>query len=376
MTSKSKTIVYRAFTPEFISYVQCRSGKLSASSAKVIVSTKYRSGEYEKLAKGDCVNEMYLRRYLESLASPDPSIDRKTLRLVEHSRHIVEDYLKDRGIPSLQNCSIDTVMGHLCTPPSTSADDPDFDPMLGPMNMIRGASTLINPRRFALGCTLPSEFLELTTGMYESLGKQILPGGPHATPAERLEAGAKRIRLPADDYAASAQTWSDWNRWTVLRTRLGSQVVGATIALPLNERAYEEVRSGRMPSWGVRPSDLQIPSTNIVLEACSSRVFDTERPPRGQNFALYACLSMQIAVFSRPLAVGPQRRQIRLLAGGGSPRNEQRLRASEYIPLGVAMAKTGVPLYERVLRQDEPLANVIYLGVIALLDTTEPPPFE
>lgn len=194
----------------------------------------------------------------------------------------------------------------------------------------------------------PDDIADVIQWMYVDYGRTLKPT---ASLDEAEEVAVRIIGKPQAQFTDYARAWHAYDRWTVVASRFRQQDIGASLVLPLKPDVYEEIRCGKRLADDCAPSELQRPSSCIVLLACAHRPKDLEGPEGVSTMHMNLALMRQIGVLT--YCTGKSAYEpLRVLSFGASPLSQHRLRTTGFKPVGANTPLHGFPLYEYVLRHD------------------------
>jgi len=160
--------------------------------------------------------------------------------------------------------------------------------------------------------------------------------------------GEAQIGISLEDYQNRAVAWWRAEPWTVIMAWGYRKTAGMSIALPVREDVYEQVRRGDRRSYCCPSTDLKSPSSSILVEGMAMRPPEQGCEAEGINLRLVAAMLCQHAHLTDVPDIG-QRVPLRLLAPGGTPKSCARLSQFGYRPTGSSLHGTKIPLFERTL---------------------------
>lgn len=338
---------FRAFTPEFVAYMDRRGGwpDLEASRDKLRRMGRENKRDYiSRIRHGKYVPMKYVTFYLEMLLVAEGD------KHFEQSRVALGDYLRDRGIATLAPAVLELVAPHCCT--AILDKLPGDDDSDGVVDwIIQGLGSLST---YPLDLFFKSLISHCQAGdpdqialwTYLMVARERIPEGPSLRPEAAREAAGAIVGVPFDDYRQRARRWARVNPWTVLCAVRKGQPLGGSIVLPLYPHVYAEIRAGARKTSDVEPEHICVPSNWIVLESvCENpEVFAKGHNPT--RAILYAMVVQHGALMrlGSP-AIG---RVYHFLAPEGTGRNRERMLAAGFRPTETILAN-GVRLWERLV---------------------------
>jgi hypothetical protein len=341
---------FRAFTPEFVAYMDRRGGwpDLERSRDKLRKLGRENKRDYiSRIRHGKYVPMKYVTFYLEMLLEAEGDKHFAQCRLA------LGDYLRDRGFETLDPRLLERVAPHCCT--AILDKLPGDDDSDGVVDwIIQGLGSLST---FPLDLFFKSLITHCQAGdpdrvalwTYLMVARERLPEGPHLTPEAAQAAAGTIIGVPFPEYVQRARRWAKANPWTILHALRKGQQIGGSIILPVYPHIYAEIRAGARKTSDVEPEHICVPSNWIVIESVCENP-DTFAEGHNPTRAILYAMVVQHGALMRlgNPAIG---RVYRFLAPEGTSRNRERMLAAGFKPTETVLAN-GVRLWERLVDFD------------------------
>lgn len=349
----------RAFTEQFVLYMHRRGGFPGEKETQAWFKSRgpYTTGVYTKLKQGKFVAEKYTAAFIELLVSNPDTFElqlktRKRYMDIRQSRRALLDFLRDRGIQSLTQVSVDGILAHVCSP--------SIDKKSSVIDMVdhitRGVTTFsefvfseVKIDKYLRACRDENDVFESLRWMFIRVSQCVYPEGPGMADDEAVRAAGKYMQITFDEYAKLAIAWWRFNPWTIVRAMHKAEAVGMTIMLPVSEKAYKDVVDGHRPTYDCVPEDFTSPCRTVIVEGCAENPAYLGVPGVNPTKPMELCTGFQLAAISRCHKL-KRPRVLRALSFAGTPTNRERLLATHFRPTGGTMARTGTELYEREFR--------------------------
>ncbi|MCC9601182.1 helix-turn-helix domain-containing protein [Stieleria sp. JC731] len=132
------------------------------------------------------------------------------------------------------------------------------------------------------------------------------------------------------------------NDEAVLHATVDERRVGLSVVLPVTDRAYEALRSGKISFMDIGHEDILPESQNIVLDSAVEFPLDDQIPAKRVANAISFAVFYQIAV----LSVDPSADDFRLISFAASSTNIQRLAAIGFVDQEIQMPDYGYQICE------------------------------
>lgn len=338
---------FRAFTPEFVAYMDRRGGwpDLERSRDKLRSMGRENKRDYiSRIRHGKYVPMKYVAFYLEMLLQSGGD------KHFAQSRLALGDYLRERGFETLDPTQMELMAPHCCTSMLDKLPgDHDSDGVVD--WIIQGLSSLST---FPLDMFFKSLIVHCQAGdpdqvalwTFLIVARERLPDGP-SLPLEAAQlAAGSIIGVAFPDYVQRVRRWARANPWTVLHAVRNGQVVGGTIMLPVYQHVYAEIRAGRRKTSDVESAHICVPSNWIVFESVCEHPSTFASGANPTRSILYALVVQHGAIMrlGHP-AIG---RVYHFLAPEGTGRNRERMLAAGFKPTEIVL-HSGVRLWERVV---------------------------
>lgn len=306
--------------------------------------TAYSAVKHGRIAGEKCVEGFLAMLLAGSPPYPQPDV-------LKRARLVLLDFLRERGIQTLSQVPRESIIAHIAGPltlekPGRASTRDYLRSSI--VAIAEGVSPNFPVNRYVQGCGSDDDVIQAIRWMYVCAGHCIGADGSRMSATEATELAEQHLQQSMEEYRTRASKWQQFNPWTVVFAQDGSRRVGMSIVLPLSQAAYTEILDGKRVSYEMTPSDLESPSTRLLIEACAE--CPPEDRPHNVNptTPLKMTLALQCAALSRAREL-PRECDVRLLSFAGTPRNRDRLVDTGFIPTGRTMYRTGVELFERVM---------------------------
>jgi hypothetical protein len=214
----------------------------------------------------------------------------------------------------------------------------------------------------------PRDFLQnVVRWIYVQVPFDNDPGIQIASTAEAVRLGEKITGISQLEFLKWLRMMYDRENWIVLLACQNRKPMGATMVLPLKETAYQRFRAGNISAFGLRPNDIQVNTSHLLLNIVAARPtllggrIDFESSRR-----LMVTLLTQAAKFSQDYLVD-DKAPISVMSIAPTVKVQGRLQSVGYRELpNTTKGIPEVPIYERVFRKEARLFSDEYLTLAAI----------
>jgi len=339
---------FRGLTEEFRYYLEARGGWPPEEYVYGWLSSHQRGvqrGTLSLLRRGELVAEKCVLGLIDLLVAESEPGPAHPLR---HTWLVVLDFLRERGVHTLTQVSVGSLLGHIATSPTTQREGTVIGDYL--RRGIEAIGDVVSPTtsvsRFVQGCSTLSELRTVVEWAFACVGQSMGPRGTNTDIRAAALLGEKHIRMSQEQYVEAVIRWHTYNPWTIVFACDKNVRLGISIVLPISDAAFDDVLEGRRATHDLLPSDFVRPCRNLVLEACAE--CPTQLQPAGTNptRSLLVSLAVQSGALSKARALRSGT-VVRFLSFGGTTRNRDRLVDSGFRTTGRLMARNGFELFTR-----------------------------
>ncbi|MFN0007202.1 MAG: hypothetical protein ACKVXR_04780 [Planctomycetota bacterium] len=336
--------LYRAFTQEYRDYLDRRGGwpPDSRLSEWFKETCGYKGGTNTAMRRGELAPEKYTHGFVQLLVRGDDDVELRQARLA------TTDFVSRFGIEELSPATAGAVLGHICDPAVEKPEEPDsyIDYLGKRIHRIADIAPLLGRLdSHVRGC--PAEQIpEAIRWMYVRVAHSTAAEGRSLHQDKAIGFAQIFMGIEKDRYAANARRWAEANPWTVVRAWQKGTPVGVSIVLPVTASFYRAVLDGEQTPYQCRPEDIQVPSTHLILEAVAEKPEALGTSRLNPTRSLIVCLLFQLAALSRCNRFNT-RTEIRMLSFAGTPKNEERMTRTGFVPTGRTMHRPKLRLFER-----------------------------
>jgi hypothetical protein len=335
-----------ATTPEYHQCISSRKAWPDQRFAKPWLSAYCgcSSKDWSDFCNRKYVPEKYAPAFMAMLvANPDhPEVKR--------CHELTVEFLSRVGINHLDKSNVEAATGHIFAPPvpAPRTRRMGFDYLGGQFGALLSRAHGELDERFVRGCSA-EDMPAAIDWMYIRVGQQTAPDGPRMLWPAARDYGERIIGIRLDAYAARATEWAAANQWSVVRAWRNKEPYGMSILLPVTPQAYDDVLRGKKKPYDCIGSDLEAPSTHIIVEAGAER---PERLPKDKlndlTWPILVCIAYQFAALVRGNRFKTAT-PLRILSFAETAKNKHRLVQSGFIPQETFLAGTKYQMMEKVL---------------------------
>lgn len=186
-------------------------------------------------------------------------------------------------------------------------------------------------------------------------GARLTTGNDNLDIDEAVKVAEQTIRISQKEYIERACEWCRKAPWSVVFARKRTRKIGTSLVLPVAEECYFAIRQGIKPIFECDSQDILPSSRFIVLLAIAQRSPKLGGPRRA-TFRLFTTMLSQIAALTQANDL-PSELPIHVLSFAPFKLSEERLVAGGFRPTGTKLAKTQMPVYERLLGESKELSD-------------------
>lgn len=177
-----------------------------------------------------------------------------------------------------------------------------------------------------------------------------------------LEVAAARMGISLADYQARMLAIWRQNPWTIVRSVRGDRVTGVSVALPVTEAYYRDLRAGQGMSYQCQPSHVLPASQWLVVDAIAPAPHGTPREREPGNSLMMAVLCQHARLTDTGACPGQD--PLRLLTFAETPVGEARAKRYGYRPTGTTMGGKDIAFLERTLHlEGAGLIDAMLIGI-------------
>ncbi len=338
--------IYRSFREEFVDHMVANDGwPEGAIRTRLLVEKKHpaRRQDYSRLQNGEMGPAHYARALIEIL------LENSKGRITRHTNILLE-YLHTRGFETVTVSDVDVVLSQVCSPPMRESRDGMVSPYKHDSLRHYGSVLKTWPvtalyTRMIAGIGGRHSLALAAHWIYVRAAQELAPRSQSMTEAECVEWTNKRLGLSEDECAAYLHALSNKEPWSVLFARKGRSSFGVSVAVPLQQRIYEEVRSGKMGLFDIEPKHIESPSNHLAFIALAENP-DAYREGKDPTRLLLGAVAAQYAALFRCGRPG-RLPTYKVIAPEGTRSNRDRMIASQFRALSSHDPRHKVRLWER-----------------------------